>query len=224
MFPSAKVLRVDSDTTKRKGALELLLAEIETGEPCIIVATQMLAKGFHFDKLNTVVMLNIDYMINDQSYRNAELMYSMIFQTAGRAGRTTPGRVIIESNNSLPMQSIRAGDYLSIANELMRKRRNDKLPPAYYMVSIKAKGKKLDEVRLHLLDIAKHFKKNPNIRSIGPASGNPEKIDLYFRQSLVLLCRSRTTLHRALETHPGLYEKKFATVRHQTIVDPYEEW
>jgi len=97
-FPDARILRIDSDSTRRKYAMEKLLERIHKGEVDILVGTQMLAKGHHFPKVTLVGVINIDGGLYGVDFRDTERMAQLLVQVAGRAGRANePGEVIIQT-------------------------------------------------------------------------------------------------------------------------------
>src|SRR5690606_16552926 len=99
LFPEVPVLRIDRDSTARKGSMEQLLHSIGKGQPCILVGTQMLAKGHHFPRVTLVAILDADGGLFSTDFRAPERMAQLIVQVAGRAGRAeTPGTVLIQTH------------------------------------------------------------------------------------------------------------------------------
>ena len=86
-FPGLPVLRFDRDRTSRKGVMDRQLEEVMKGEPCLLVGTQMLAKGHHFPNVTLVVIVNVDQALYSADYRALERMGQMLQQVSGRAGR-----------------------------------------------------------------------------------------------------------------------------------------
>src|SRR5690606_3941947 len=99
LFPDFPVLRIDRDSTSRKGSMEQLLGVINRGEPCLLVGTQMLAKGHHFPRVTLVAILDADGGLFSADFRASERMAQLIVPVAGRAGRAEePGKVIIQTH------------------------------------------------------------------------------------------------------------------------------
>ncbi|WP_312928512.1 replication restart helicase PriA, partial [Stutzerimonas nitrititolerans] len=99
LFPDFPVLRIDRDSTSRKGAMEQLFGTINRGEPCLLVGTQMLAKGHHFPRVTLVAILDADGGLFSADFRASERMAQLIVQVAGRAGRAEEaGKVIIQTH------------------------------------------------------------------------------------------------------------------------------
>ena len=98
LVPDARVLRVDSDSTRRRGAFARMREQIHDEEVDVLVGTQMLAKGHDFPKLTLVVVLGADHALYSSDFRAAERLFQQLMQVAGRAGRSDlPGRVMIQT-------------------------------------------------------------------------------------------------------------------------------
>ena len=115
-FEEARIIRMDVDTTSRKGAHEKLLNEFEEGKGDILLGTQMIAKGLDYPNITLVGVLNADTMLNLPDFRASERTYQLLTQVAGRAGRhDKPGRVIIQTYNPehYAIQDVQKNDYLT---------------------------------------------------------------------------------------------------------------
>ncbi len=99
LFPQARVLRMDFDTTRRKDAHERIYTQFKNGEADILIGTQMVARGLDFGRVTLAAVISADGMMTQGGYRASEMTFSMIEQVAGRAGRSTAGRVIIQTYN-----------------------------------------------------------------------------------------------------------------------------
>ncbi|MEQ1531309.1 MAG: primosomal protein N', partial [Methylococcales bacterium] len=100
LFPDKTVVRLDRDSTQRKGSLEIFLEQINQGQVDIILGTQMLAKGHHFANVTLVAILDVDSGLFSIDFHAAEKMAQMIVQVSGRAGRAgKPGKVIMQTRN-----------------------------------------------------------------------------------------------------------------------------
>ena len=132
LFPQYPVMRIDRDSTSRKGAMDKLFHSIQRGEPCILVGTQMLAKGHHFPRVTLVAILDADGGLFSADFRGSEHTAQLIVQVAGRAGRAgEPGRVIIQSHladHPLLVQLTEQG-YFAFAEQALSERRAAGLPP-----------------------------------------------------------------------------------------------
>ena len=131
-FASARIVRIDRDTTRRRGSTEALLATVRTGEVDILVGTQMMAKGHDFPRLTLVVVLGADSGLHSHDFRAPERLFATLLQVAGRAGRAEyPGEVLIQTRwPAHPLfAALRSQDYLSFAREELHQREAAQLPP-----------------------------------------------------------------------------------------------
>ena len=131
-FASARVVRIDRDTTRRRGSTEALLATVRTGEIDILVGTQMMAKGHDFPRLTLVVVLGADTGLYSHDFRAPERLFATLLQVAGRAGRAEhPGEVLIQTRwPAHPLFSaLREQDYPSFARGELHQRAAADLPP-----------------------------------------------------------------------------------------------
>ncbi|MDP6190986.1 MAG: primosomal protein N', partial [Gammaproteobacteria bacterium] len=98
-FPNTKILRVDRDSTRKKGAMQAVFDVADSGEPCILIGTQMLAKGHHFADVTLVAVLDADSGLFSPDFRSHERMGQLLTQVAGRSGRgDLPGKVVIQTH------------------------------------------------------------------------------------------------------------------------------
>ena len=113
-FEEARIIRMDVDTTSRKGAHEKLLNEFEEGKGDILLGTQMIAKGLDYPNITLVGVLNADTMLNLPDFRASERTY-LLTQVAGRGRHDKPGRVIIQTYNPehYAIQDVQKNDYLT---------------------------------------------------------------------------------------------------------------
>jgi len=131
-FPSARIVRIDRDTTRRRGSTEALLLTVRTGEVDILVGTQMMAKGHDFPRLTLVVVLGADSGLYSHDFRAPERLFATLLQVAGRAGRAEqPGEVLIQTRwPGHPLfAALRAQDYASFARGELHQREAAHLPP-----------------------------------------------------------------------------------------------
>ena len=213
-FPAAKILRIDRDSTRRKGSMEKMIREITTGNADILVGTQMLAKGHHFPRLTLVGIIDADAGLLSTDFRASERMAQLIVQVSGRAGRAErPGRVFIQTHypgHPLLQTLVRRG-YDEFAGLLLAERRKAQLPPYSYLALLGAEAadreaaqKFLHEAR-GLLD-----KPGAGLGIFGPVAAPIEKIRGRYRSQLIIQSGNRTLLRktlapwcRRLESMPG---------------------
>lgn len=146
-FPDQPIIRLDRDSTRRKGALQAKLAQLESGAPSIILGTQMLAKGHHFPAITLVAILDADAALFSADFRGPERMAQTLTQVAGRAGRAGQrGEVLIQSQlpeHPMLTSLINAG-YAAFARQILAQRQSCALPPFTRMAMIQAEHKHLE--------------------------------------------------------------------------------
>lgn len=145
-FPAARVLRIDADSTRKKGSAEALFAQVHAGEIDILVGTQMVAKGHDFANLGLVLVLNADATLFAQDFRAPERLFAQLMQVAGRAGRHIGGaKVYIQTEypEQGVYQHLLRHDYVGFANHLLAEREALALPPYSYQALLTAEAKEL---------------------------------------------------------------------------------
>ena len=207
LFPDTPVLRIDRDSTSRKGSMDALLTQIGSGEPCIMIGTQMLAKGHHFPRVTLVAILNADGGLFSADFRASEKMAQLIVQVAGRAGRAgDAGRVIIQSalaDHPLLVQLSEQG-YFAFAEQALSERRATGLPPFSHLALLRADALKAELADAFLEDaysIAEQLLQQLKIEGVellGPITSPMERRAGRYRAQLLIQANSRAPLHRLL--------------------------
>jgi len=228
-FPDAHIVRVDRDTTRRKGALEALLSEIGSGKAQILVGTQMLAKGHDFPKLTLVGVLDADQGLYSADFRASERMAQLILQVAGRAGRAEhPGKVLIQTHHPdhPVLQTLLNGDYHAFAERALAERREAQLPPFAHLALIRAEapgaGAPMDFLgQAQQLALACAI---PGVDILGPVPSPMERRAGRYRAQLLLQARQRRPLHELLHQWIPQVEavKSARKVRWSVDVDPLD--
>lgn len=139
VFPQARILRMDVDTTRKKGAHEKILRAFGNGEADILLGTQMIAKGLDFPNVTLVGVLNADTSLNLPDFRSSERTFQLLTQVAGRAGRgDKSGEVVIQTYNPdhYAIQLAKKQDYETFYRYEMNVRKQMSYPPYYYTVGI----------------------------------------------------------------------------------------
>ena len=143
-FPEARILRVDRDSTRNKGAWNAMRKQIHDGEADILIGTQMLAKGHDFPNLTLVGVISPDGALYSADFRASEKLFAQLTQVGGRAGRADkPGEVIVQTafpNHPL-FQALRAHDYEIWAQTLLAERQMAGFPPFVYQALLSAEGR-----------------------------------------------------------------------------------
>lgn len=190
-FPSASVVRMDVDTTSRKGAHERIINDFKSMKYNVLIGTQMIAKGLDFPNVTLVGVINGDASLSIPDFRSGERTFQLLNQVAGRAGRSDkPGKVIIQGFNIDHYSIICASnhDYGSFYNEEMRLRKLLKYPPYYNLCSIKVKSrnenKAMEEGR-KIVDYLKGCLDSTNI-VLGPSNSNMFKVNNVYNVQIVI--------------------------------------
>lgn len=209
LFPDYPVLRVDRDSTSRKDAMNQLFATIQKGQPCILVGTQMLAKGHHFPRVTLVSILDADGGLFSGDFRASERMAQLIVQVAGRAGRAEePGKVIIQTHladHPLLIQLTEQG-YFAFAEQALSERRAAGLPPFSHLALLRAEAHKpgqaegfLDEACTEAERLLKDLALG-GIELLGPVPAPMERRAGRYRAQLLVQANARAPLHKLLAT------------------------
>jgi primosomal protein N' (replication factor Y) len=225
-FDGVPVLRFDRDQVSRKGVMNRQLDAVREGGACILVGTQMLAKGHHFPGVTLVVIVNIDQSLYSADYRALERMGQMIQQVAGRAGRAEKaGTVILQTlhpDHAALDMLLREG-YEAYARWLLRERSLAGLPPCGFQALLRADAHDRDHVRQFLNEAADCFPAG-DARLFGPLPAIMERVGGRTRMYLVLQSAERSGLHAQLDAWlPGVRALPSARrVRWSIDVDPQE--
>jgi primosomal protein N' (replication factor Y) len=226
-FPDWPVIRIDRDTTTRRRAFETLLEPVLAGDPCILIGTQMLAKGHDFSQLATVVVADADQGLLGADFRAVEHFAQLLTQVAGRAGRhQAQGEVLIQTHQpeSAWFSRIMSGDYDALAAHIHEERTRYQWPPETHLALVTARGPANEPVMQALDGIAQHIQQLQSpIRMLGPAPAPMERRNRQFHGQL-LLVGARTMLNWVLrETGPWAY-RRHGRVMLQLDVDPWDLW
>lgn len=191
LFPTAKVLRMDMDTTKGKGEHENILSTFAKGEADILIGTQMIVKGHDFPGVTLVGILAADLSLFASDYMAEEKTFQLLTQAAGRAGRgSKPGEVVIQTYNPEELCIVTASkqDYEEFYNNEIEYRSLMTYPPVYDMMAILISDTKEDFVELVSRDIANRIEKSnvEDLIMIGPAKASIAKINDIYREVIYL--------------------------------------
>jgi primosomal protein N' (replication factor Y) (superfamily II helicase) len=202
LFPTTPVIRVDRDTTSRKNAMQNLVDQINRGEPCILVGTQMLAKGHHFADVTLVAVLDADGGLFSADFRGPERMGQLLVQVAGRAGRESkPGRVIIQTHQpEHPLiQSLVSNSFSQYARLILAERKASGLPPFGHLALIRAEANTLNLPESFLQEVRQQVEPQCQARLLGPLPAPMVRKAGRFRVQLLMQSSTRTVLHKALQ-------------------------
>lgn len=203
LFPESRILRMDFDTTSRKGMHEKMITAFKNQEYDILLGTQIVSKGLDFDNVTLVGVINADTSLNIPDFRSSETTFSLLAQVAGRAGRSTKeGEVIIQTFNPdhYAIQYTKKHDYLGFYNKEMFIRRELKYPPFYYICYLKISGKDSDYIYGEVNKIKKVLEnKLENTIILGPSPCTIFKLNNIYRYGIILKYKKEDNLREVLD-------------------------
>lgn len=233
LFPDVLTLRIDRDSTRRKNALQNMINQVHEGEPCILVGTQILAKGHHFPNVTLVAILDADGGFFSADFRGLERMSQLITQVGGRAGRANkPGTVAIQTHQADHplLKTLAKQGYSVLAKQLLQERQQAMLPPFQHAAMIQAEAvdehSPFDFLQMVRNQTEQSQYKQPDIEIFGPIPAVMFKRAGRFRAQLMLQCAHRNQLQTLLRMLcPQLEKNKLARrVRWSIDVDPQESF
>ncbi|WP_199053507.1 primosomal protein N' [Aquitalea sp. ASV15] len=230
LFPTARILRIDRDTTQRKQAWDDIYRKVHAGEVDMLVGTQMLAKGHDFGTLSLVTVLNADGGLYSADYRASERLFAQLTQVAGRAGRAdAPGEVLVQTQwPEHPLyQALVAHDFDGFAASLLQERRQAAFPPAVYQALLRADAAELASASAFLTQVRQQVQPlAAEVLISGPAPALMVRLANRERAQLVLESANRQALHRFLDQLPPLLDAQARQygrgLRWSLDVDPQE--
>lgn len=202
LLPNSKVLRMDFDTTSRKGMHEKMIMAFKNQEYNILLGTQIVSKGLDFDNVTLVGVINADTSLNIPDFRSSETTFSLLAQVAGRAGRSNKeGEVIIQTFNPehYAIKYTKHHDYLGFYNKEMFIRRELKYPPFYYICYLKISGKDSNYILNEANKVKRVLEKKLNSTIIlGPSPANIFKLSNIYRYGIILKYKKEDNLREVL--------------------------
>lgn len=203
IFPDARILRMDFDTTSRKGAHEKMISDFKNHEYDILLGTQIVAKGLDFANVTLVGVINADTSLNIPDFRSSENTFSLLSQVAGRSGRSEKsGEVIIQTFNPdhYAISYTKTHDYIGFYNKEMTIRKMLKYPPFYYLCYIRISGKDMEYVSNESNKIKRALVRNLlNTNILGPTPATIFRINNFFRYGIILKYKNEDKLEEILE-------------------------
>ena len=232
LFPEARILRMDQDTTAAKDAHEKLLAKFARHEYDIMVGTQMVAKGLDFEDVTLVGVLGIDSLLFAQGFRAYETVFSLVTQVVGRSGRAKdPGFAIIQTTDpDNPVLNLAAAqDYDAFFEQEIAYRKLGLYPPFCGLCVVGFAGPEESEVarasaRFAAL-LGRQAAKQPDLplRVLGPTPGSIEKINDSYRYKLTVKCRNDHRFRNLIRETLTLYEQEKLPGKATVVVDLHSD-
>ena len=198
-IPEARILRMDYDTTSKKGMHLKMIESFKNHEYDILLGTQMVAKGLDFANVTLVGVINADTSLNIPDFRSGENTFSLLSQVAGRSGRSEKeGIVIIQTFNPdhYAISYVQKHDYLSFYHQEMDIRRRLKYPPYYYLCCIKISGKDSVFIYQEALKIKRSLERNlDSVIILGPSNALVFKVNQIYRYQIILKYKKEDELY-----------------------------
>ena len=209
-YIEAKIIRMDADTTAKKGAHDKIIKAFKNEEYNCLIGTQMISKGLDFPKCTLVGVINADSSLNIPDFRSSERTFSLLNQASGRAGRSTiPGSVVIQTFNpkNETIESVKNHDYDEFYAKEMKVRKILKYPPYYYLANIKIASKDYHIAATEASKIKKYLENNLDESSIilGPSTASNFKRNNIYRFSITIKYRFDGYLMKTLKDLDGIY-------------------
>ncbi|MFL0368859.1 primosomal protein N' [Bacillus safensis] len=228
VLPEARVIRMDVDTTSRKGAHEKLLTSFGNKEADILLGTQMIAKGLDFPDVTLVGVLSADTSLHIPDFRSSEKTFQLLTQVSGRAGRhEKAGSVIIQSYtpSHYSIELTKQHDYEAFYEQEMLHRRHQSYPPYYFLAMVTVSHEEVTKAA-HVTDqIVQFLKMNcaPNTRILGPAASPIAKIKDRYRYQCVIKYKRENELVSLLRKIQDHYQKEMEQKQLMISIDmnPY---
>ena len=220
----AKVIRMDADTTSRKGMHEKIIKEFGEGKYDILLGTQMIAKGLDFPKVTLVGVINADMSLCVPDFRSSERTFQLLSQVSGRAGRGKyPGEVIIQTFNPLhySIRYAKNHDYLNFYKEEMAIRKQLNYSPYYFITLVRISCKDYEEGFKHANKIKDYLEKNLSSDTIllGPTMASMFKINNIYNYQCIIKYKKDLKLKDTLINIDNIY-KTNNKVNVEIDVDP----
>ncbi|MBF2752660.1 MULTISPECIES: primosomal protein N' [Staphylococcus] len=213
-FQEARIIRMDVDTTSRKGAHEKLLNDFGSGKGDILLGTQMIAKGLDFPNITLVGVLNADTMLNLPDFRASERTYQLLTQVAGRAGRhEKEGQVLIQTYNPdhYAIKDVQENDYTAFFQKEMNYRKIGKYPPYFFLINFTIAHKEMKKV----MEASKHIHKillqhlTDKALVLGPSPAALSRINNEYRFQILVKYKREPALHEALKYLDDYYHDQY---------------
>jgi len=224
LFPEARVLRIDADSTRRKGSAQEAFDTVHRGEVDILIGTQMVAKGHDFKRLTLVGILNPDTALFSQDYRASERLFAQLMQVAGRAGRAgSPSEVLVQTR--YPQHPLYGAvvnhDYDHFATALLDERKQAALPPYLFQAMLRAEAPQL-ATALEFLTLARDCLAHDGITINDPIPMSMTRVHNVERAQLLVESPSRPALQAFLREWMATLRELKSRVKWSLEVDPLD--
>ncbi len=224
IFPEARVARLDSDTSAKRGYTEKVLNDFRDGQLDILIGTQMIAKGLDFPNVTLTGVILADVTLHVPDFRSGEYTFQLLTQVAGRAGRgEQPGEVFIQTftPNHASIQAAKDHDFDTFYKNEMEVRKELNYPPFFHFVALTVQGKKEEKVEEAIRVFAKEIGESvkPLAEMMGPMPAPLSKVNKNFRWQLIFRGKSVLKLSQLIQKLSSRLSRQYS-VQFLVDVDP----
>ena len=201
LFPDYKTIRMDFDTTSKKGSHEKIIELFRNNEYQILVGTQMIAKGLDFSNVTLVGVINADGSLNIPDFRSSETTFDLLNQVSGRAGRgEKKGYVYIQTFNPTHYAILYAknNNYLGFFQNEMKNRHLLNYPPYCYLALIIISATDYNYLGLESKKIKEYLKTNLKTEILGPSLANPFRVNKIYRMNIIIKYKKENNIYEVL--------------------------
>ena len=226
-FPNKKIVRIDSDSTKKKGQTEKIFNDIKNNKYDILIGTQMLSKGHNFPNVTLVVIMNIDQSLFSPRLKAIEQLAQQLIQVSGRSGRgNKSGEVILQTSypENQDLDCLIKNGYEDWINNLLSIRSTLGLPPHKNWGLIQAKAKKYSDAENFLNNIKNIIIKNKEIEIFGPMPSIMQKKANLYNLNLVIQAKNKKKLNYVIkDCIPSIKDIPYSNkIRWSVDIDPID--
>lgn len=229
VFPSARIARMDQDTTRNKNSFNKIISAFENKRIDILIGTQMISKGLDFENLTVVGVLNADNLLHYPDFRAHERSFQMLEQVSGRAGRRSrQGRVVIQTSDpdNRIIRLVLRHDYKGMFNMQAEERKSFSYPPFTRMVRINVRHKERGQLNHFAEILGNDLKRLFGKRVLGPESPVISQLQLWYIKTILIkierdkaTSKARQLISEAIDRVEK--EKGATSLRITVDVDPY---
>lgn len=228
IFPSARVARMDQDTTRRKGAVSEILTAFADGETDILIGTQMISKGLDFERLTVVGILDADNMMHFPDFRAFERSFQLLAQVSGRAGRRTRrGKVIIQTADPVHMvlRQVLKNDYKAMCSYQLEERSLFGYPPFTRIIKIVLRHGDMEELNMSSARLAENLRKHLGSHVLGPEFPLVMQVQKWYIKNIMIKIDSSLSPSKVKEVIRREMENELKMTRNGSLrihadVDP----
>ncbi len=219
LFPQARTIRMDQDTTRGKHGFERIIDTFRNREADILVGTQMLAKGLDFDNVSLVGIMNADNMLYHPDFRAFERSFQMMEQVAGRAGRAGEGKVLIQTYNPVHpiIQQVVRHDYLGMYRDQLAERQAYRYPPFYRLIKLTLRHRDFEKLNMGSAWLAEFMRNGLDMPILGPEEPPVGRIRNEYIRSILVKTPPGTSLEGIKKTIRRMLDSFEAVPQYRAI-------